>query len=616
MDFKKITKILNNSILFGLVFLVVFSPLAFGAVQPWSKMVCKAIIILISIAWFLRLFTEKQLTIHRDLVLVPLLLFIFLVICQIISLPDALLKIVSPNAHKIQNSVSSLLSIVSYSILSLNIQSTLTNLNKFIFYLLVFVIIVNHIKDVKQINLLLGSILVMGFLISIFAIVQRFSWSGKIYWFQDIPLKSAPFGPFVNYDHFGGYINMIIPIGFGFMLSNIELPKKILVGFMTIIISTSLMICRSRGAVLSFLGGMMFLILLIFIIRKHYDREVFKKIIFSISLIVVFIILFIYWIDWHVFIGRLKEIGLEKNFFNPRISIWRDSLKMVRDFPLFGIGLGNFAHVFPYYQTSYVDSFWRHAHNDYLEFLVEMGFLGILPAIIFLFLFFKKVIKKVQNKQDRYTVALLIGTTVSIIVMLLHSFCDFNLHITSNALLFTMLLGLAYSLSRTSKYDNLSNISVIKLKSKKTVITSVIISIGLIFILIIPSIKQYLAYRYYVESFSESGEIRSTKLQKAIKLDPNKAIYYYELGLNFERLAGEEENSSKRKFLLRSSEEEFVEAIRLSPTEARYWAQYGWLLGNLGENERAKMVLERAKELAPFNKGIEKLYEEFMECRF
>ena len=72
-----------------------------------------------------------------------------------------------------------------------------------------------------------------------------------------------------------------------------------------------------------------------------------------------------------------------------RIGVWKDATKIAKDFPLWGTGLGTFKYVLPNYRQKVdilmVDGVprqasWNFAHNDYLQLLVECGFLGLVLA--------------------------------------------------------------------------------------------------------------------------------------------------------------------------------------------------------------------------------------------
>jgi O-antigen ligase len=64
------------------------------------------------------------------------------------------------------------------------------------------------------------------------------------------------------------------------------------------------------------------------------------------------------------------------------VAIWRDTLRIVRDFPLAGVGAGNFAEAMRVYQTGDRTYFWNEAHNEYLQVAAEGGLLLVIPLIV------------------------------------------------------------------------------------------------------------------------------------------------------------------------------------------------------------------------------------------
>jgi O-antigen ligase len=86
-----------------------------------------------------------------------------------------------------------------------------------------------------------------------------------------------------------------------------------------------------------------------------------------------------------------------------------------------------------------------HAHNDYLEYLSELGILGFaLLAAGVLFITVDSFLTWAKRRNPEVK-SLALGGLVSVFVMLVHSLTDFNLHIPANALLFTMILSLNWS---------------------------------------------------------------------------------------------------------------------------------------------------------------------------
>src|SRR5260370_2890418 len=54
--------------------------------------------------------------------------------------------------------------------------------------------------------------MIFGFLISIFGILQHLTFNGKLYWFREMLYGGIPFGPYVNRNHFAGFVELILPL--------------------------------------------------------------------------------------------------------------------------------------------------------------------------------------------------------------------------------------------------------------------------------------------------------------------------------------------------------------------------------------------------------------------
>ncbi len=127
-----------------------------------------------------------------------------------------------------------------------------------------------------------------------------------------------------------------------------------------------------------------------------------------------------------------------------RLIVWSASLTAIKDFWLTGSGLGTFLDLFPLYQPADIKSIYDHAHNDYLEVILETGVIGFIIMIIFIAILIRTIIK--SNLQGR-TGILLIAAVSSAFTMCMHSITDFNLHILSNVLCFSMVLGMVIALA-------------------------------------------------------------------------------------------------------------------------------------------------------------------------
>ena len=86
-----------------------------------------------------------------------------------------------------------------------------------------------------------------------------------------------------------------------------------------------------------------------------------------------------------------------------RPHMWKDTLGLIKDFPVFGVGLGNYSYVFPKYRTFiYHARLLRYAHNDYLQLISEMGmFGGVFIAGFFIWYFrrFRECFRRLKEMR-------------------------------------------------------------------------------------------------------------------------------------------------------------------------------------------------------------------------
>ncbi len=115
---------------------------------------------------------------------------------------------------------------------------------------------------------------------------------------------------------------------------------------------------------------------------------------------------------------------------------------MIKANPVIGTGLGAFGVIYTRYDSRNGLFRLEQAHNDYLQVLSDAGILGAALALFFVILLFRRAFVRTESRDDfRRGVAL--AALGGCFAVLVHSFFDFTLHTTSNALLFLILAAMA-----------------------------------------------------------------------------------------------------------------------------------------------------------------------------
>jgi O-antigen ligase/Flp pilus assembly protein TadD len=493
----------------GIALLIIFTPLAFGSVHPWAYSLMEACVFLLFAAWMIKLIvspnSEKDKERERDwfaanAAAMPFALFLFLIVFQLVPLPPALLRAVSPHtfeyyAHAIPLT-SDLRPPTSGLWLPLSLAPDLTRsgLLKLMAYGALFFLILlyplaertpsakfNLFAFVSQnptmipagtlsgassgegrfLRRLLFTVLFTGLSIAIIAFVQRLTWNGKILWFfvpydWGVPFLSGiprASGPFVNPDHFANYIALILPLTIAAALGalpGISLAQnrgaQIFFGVSVLILCSTLLLSLSRSAWLSTLAA-----LAIFAWAGCRDCAPGSRFINNRRVLVAAVALAVVLGAALFFIGsggrhqvdtRLAETVHRDIGLVGRAAIWRDTLPMIRDFSLFGVGLGVWPELYlRYRQPPWMPDFYRTAHNDYLQVLAETGIVGIaLLGWCFAGLA-RALLRSLKESSPRFIPSIL-GIFAGCAAMAVHEGLDGNLQVPANAVMFVVLLAL------------------------------------------------------------------------------------------------------------------------------------------------------------------------------
>ncbi|SMF68205.1 Lipid A core-O-antigen ligase and related enzymes [Paenibacillus uliginis N3/975] len=138
---------------------------------------------------------------------------------------------------------------------------------------------------------------------------------------------------------------------------------------------------------------------------------------------------------------RLDNINFNQHSVLERFTFYKDAMKVVADYPIFGAGGGAWASLYEQYQNNPYTS--RQAHNFFLQYLIEVGIVGFLIFMSFILYIFYKYIRGYMkaDEEGRNSHFLYVIIVLSI---LMHSILDFNLsYVFMGILVFLGLGGMA-----------------------------------------------------------------------------------------------------------------------------------------------------------------------------
>ena len=394
----------------GICALVTFAVLAHGAVEPWSEAVLEigAAVLLLLWAWEVSVGGEYKVVWNP-------LLWPLLGLWGVAALQLAAGITVYPFQTRI-------------------------GLLKYTALLALFFLCAQSYRKLEHWHGFVWFLLILGFAVSVFAILQHFTFNGKLYWVREIQFGGIPFGPYANRNHFAGLVELLIPPGLAILILRAERRDQLpLVALFTLFPIGALFLSASRGGIISFLGEIGLLAFLI-LFRRREGRELAAA-----GLVVVLAIAFVSWLGIGRALERFASYKTLEVSEGRRIEMLQGTWRIFLDHPIAGTGLGTLQDVFPLYETIYDGLIVNHSHNDYAEVLAETGVIGGLCGLAFLVVLVWTGWKNIVAEKEVMNLAYHAGALVACFGLLIHATVDFNFHIPSNALIFLLQAALATS---------------------------------------------------------------------------------------------------------------------------------------------------------------------------
>jgi O-antigen ligase len=356
----------------GALFLLVFTPLAYGTVEPWSEAVAELVVLAMAVVFVVgRAFRDWELRFELPLGWLPATLFLGLVVLQAV-VP------MSVDPHATRREALRLLAVAAF-----------------------FLICWNTYRTRAQIQRAVWTMIGVGTLLAVFGIVQRVTWNNHLYWVGPEITAGAPFGPFVNRAHFAGLMVVVVPMALALMLAwrrrkpptrrwRVTLRDRVrdwssgegsaanLIPFLVLVMGGAALVSGSRGGMLAVLAA-----LVAMVVGSAASGPSWVGRTVRLGLSVVLIVLAGIWIGGDILYGTIERLGAElgRPTESPRLLIWTDGLILWLAAPVLGTGLGTFGVAFPRVRTLEAPVVYTHAESDWVQLLTDTGVLGLALAL-------------------------------------------------------------------------------------------------------------------------------------------------------------------------------------------------------------------------------------------
>jgi len=415
---------------------VVFTAMAHGAVEPWALAVFELLIVGLMALWCVKMIALKRVSLCIPSTSLPLGALVLFGIIQSVGFTDGTGQRTG---------------------LSVDIEATRATVFAVFFLFAWFLIAVDVLDNKKRRHTIVGFIIVYGVVMALFALVQHFTWNGRLYWLRPLTSQdSSPFGPFVNRNHFAGYMEMLSPLPIAMIITRAgRRDSQLMYVFATTMMSLAAVVSLSRGGMISLVAEMIFIVIIGAGRTNQRTSSSASTVLRPAALILLLIGSIsagIFWAGPERIINRITgqsttgETQRSETFFSSRGWIWRETVSMIAANPILGVGLGAYETAYPIYSSDDGSSILGksvsvdRAHNDYLQIFSDCGVVGAALAVWFIVLIFRAVARG-KRSRDPLRRALAIGGGTGIFGLLVHSLVDFNLQLPANAVLFLLLLA-------------------------------------------------------------------------------------------------------------------------------------------------------------------------------
>jgi uncharacterized membrane protein len=447
----------------GTLALLIFTPLAYGTVEPWSEAIAELVILALGVVWLLAMLRQWELRIELPAGWIPAVLFLALIMMQSLPLPNWLVGVLSPGAAALNREALAFTGSVAGTMpLSLDPHATGRMSLKLLALALFFLVIYNTYRTRAQVHRAVWVMIGMGTLLALFGILQRMTWNGRFYWLGPEAPHGGAFGPFVNRTHFAGLMVVIVPMALALVLAGRRDPERdrhsrdwraqlrawnsreggptSVIPWMVLLLGGAALVSGSRGGVVALLTALLVMVGL----GARGSRRAGRA--WRIALASSLIVLAGIWIGGDILygtIGRLAE-EISQPETSQRMHIWADTLELWQRFSLLGTGLGSFGVVFPLVRTLRAPVTYTHAESDWVQLLIDTGAVGLLLALLSVGMMALVLLRCYQRADSRWTRAFALGGVVALAGTVVQGIANFNLPAMSNFVYLALAVALPF----------------------------------------------------------------------------------------------------------------------------------------------------------------------------
>ena len=438
---QRLLTVLDPAIFSGLIAVIVLTAVPYGTHESWSESLFECAVFFLSWLWIVHGLFAGSWQIGNARLLAPMLGLVVLAVVQAFVWWQ-----VDSAGEKVWFALSS------------DFFETRAFAFKLAAVVLAAALIIRFTSNAKRLGVLVNTIILIALASALFGVLRQSMQRAPGFGLARLMPESG-YGQFINKNHFAFLMEMAFGLIIGLALMRRGRSERLLLYLSALLlIFTAMVLCNSRGGLLTITVQVIFAGLLF--VNSARDQSASRKrgwirwtrsIAVTSVMIVALLLIIVAGVAWlggdQLATGvetATSEMGVDRSETNEgarRRDIWRATWLMFKAHPIAGAGLGGYWAEVPLFHEASGASTPQQAHNDYLELLASGGILGAVLLIWFVIALLRQI-KQSVDATEGFQRAATFGALIGLVGVGVHSIVDFGLHITINALVFMMLVGI------------------------------------------------------------------------------------------------------------------------------------------------------------------------------
>jgi O-antigen ligase len=467
-------------------------------------------------------------------------------------------------------------------------------------YAFLFFAIVNNLCRQVSVHIVSFTLIVLAMGISCFAVYQFLTHSNRV-WDYVSPYLGRASGTYISPNNLAGFLGMLLPLATAYILVGRMKPVvRVLLGYATLVMLAGMTVTFSRGGWVAVTVALLVLLGTLIFHRNHRLPALLLLVVLA-GGGTVFVTKYLS--KTLSYMRRVGEPGetAELNLA-VRLDIWTAAEQMWQDHFWWGVGPAHYDYRFREYRPESVQASPDRAHNDYLNLLADWGAVGgiiVLTGVVTFGAGLRKTWKYVRPTENDFgrgmsnRFAFFLGASAGLFALTVHSVVDFNLHIPANAILGVTLLALLSSNLRFATDRHWLGAR----RSVKMLATLALVA-GVMYL----SCQGWrrgreAAWLAQAEPLPNFSPERTAAWKKAFDVEPMNFETAYNLGECFRTQSFD--GGQNYEDLAKTAIQWYARGMKLDPHNGYNYLRYGMSLDWLEKHDEAGPYFNRADALDP-----------------